>query len=122
MAYRILVQGVRQQSVYSAEIQVVLVAVASKGPVIPVTYDLYQNYPNPFNPSTTIRFDLPVEAPVPIIVYSAIGQKIAVLVDDRLPAGQHEVRFDASMLPSGVYFYSMRAGEFVRNRKLLLLK
>ncbi|MBK7259595.1 MAG: CotH kinase family protein [Ignavibacteriae bacterium] len=122
MAYRVRALGTRGQFELSPELLIVLSAIGTEESVIPTAFDLSQNYPNPFNPSTTIRFDLPVESPVVITVYSTIGQRIAVLVDDRLPAGRHELRFDASSLPSGVYFYSMRAGEFVRHRKLMLVK
>lgn len=122
VAYRVKALGSRGQSQLSSEIQVVLAGTGSEEPVVPATFELFQNYPNPFNPSTTVRFDLPVESPVVITVYSAIGQRVTVLVDEDLPAGRHEVRFDATSLPTGVYFISMRAGEFVRNRKLMLVK
>jgi hypothetical protein len=122
VAYRVRALGTRAQYLLSSEIQVVLVGTGSDGPAIPTAFELFQNYPNPFNPSTTVRFDLPVESPVVITVYSSIGQRVAVLVDELLSAGRHEVRFDATSLPSGVYFTSMRAGEFVKNRKLMLVR
>ena len=120
--YRVCVTGPRSQSITSAELPMDLTGAALAGAVIPTSYALYQNYPNPFNPSTSIRFDLPRSSTVSIIVYSAIGQRIAVLVDGERPAGRHEVRFDAAGLPSGVYIFSMRAGEFVQHRKLMLLR
>ncbi len=122
VVYRIRALGTRAQSAVTAELPIVLLAVDAPEPEIPTRFDLCQNYPNPFNPSTTIRFDLPVESSVSITVFSMIGQRIAVLVDERMPAGRHEVRFDAASLPSGVYFYSMRAGDFVQHRKLMLVK
>lgn len=122
LVYRIRALGARGQSALTAELPIVLAAVDSREPVIPTQFDLCQNYPNPFNPSTTIRFDLPVASPVTITVFSMIGQRVTVLVDGELPAGRHEVRFDAASLPSGVYFYTMRAGNFVQHRKLMLVK
>lgn len=122
VAYRLRIIGVRGQEMLTPEITVMLLAVGDRGGEIPAVFDLAQNYPNPFNPSTTIRFDLPVHSPVVLTVYSMLGQRIAVLVNEELPAGRHEVRFDASSLPSGVYVYSMQAGSFIRHRKLLLLR
>ena len=122
VVYRVRALGARGQSALTAELPIVLSATDSREPVIPTQFDLCQNYPNPFNPSTTIRFDLPVRSPVTVTVFSMIGQRIAVLVDGELPAGRHEVRFDAASLPSGVYLYSMRAGDFVQHRKLMLVK
>ncbi len=89
---------------------------------IPVAYLLYQNYPNPFNPSTTIRYGLPHKSNVSLAVFNTLGQQVATLVQGDQEAGYHEVRFDASGLSSGVYFYRLQAGTFVETRKLLLLR
>jgi hypothetical protein len=83
---------------------------------------LDQNYPNPFNPTTTIRYGLPQSAPVSLVVYNTLGQQVAMLVEGEQEAGYHEVRFDASGLASGVYLYRIRAGDFVRTRKLLVVR
>jgi hypothetical protein len=83
---------------------------------------LSQNYPNPFNPSTTIKFELPKSTMVRLSVYDMLGREVSVLVNERREAGVHEVKFDASGLSSGVYFYRLTAGTFVQARKLLLLK
>jgi hypothetical protein len=87
----------------------------------PVRFDLLQNYPNPFNPSTIIRYDLPSAAVVNLTVYSVLGQEVANLVNDTEEAGYHDVRFDGSGLASGVYFYRLRASDYVATKKLLLL-
>ncbi len=87
-----------------------------------VTYELYQNYPNPFNPSTVIRFRIPERNYVQLTVYNPLGQKVTQLVDEELNPGYYEMRFDALQLPSGVYIYRLRAGEYVESKKLLLLK
>jgi hypothetical protein len=97
---------------------------------VPTEYYLSQNYPNPFNPSTTIGYGLPERSLVSIAVYNTLGQQVAQLVNGEIEAGFHEARFDASALPSGVYFYRMQtrqstdgqAREIVSTRKFLLLK
>jgi len=90
--------------------------------LVPVTARLEQNYPNPFNPATTIRFAIPYNENVKLTVYNVLGQEVAVLVDDYKQAGSYEVTFDASHLPSGMYTYRIEAGDFVRVKKLMLVK
>ncbi|MEX0845793.1 MAG: cohesin domain-containing protein [Balneolaceae bacterium] len=89
---------------------------------IPDHFDLLQNYPNPFNPVTQIRFDLPQAADVKIEVYSMLGQKVATLTDMRYAAGKHKVQFEAGALSSGMYIYRIKAGDFVKSKKLTLIK
>jgi hypothetical protein len=86
---------------------------------------LLQNYPNPFNPTTAISFQLSAISEVTLKVYNVLGQEVAVLIDnERMESGEYEVQFDASGLPSGVYFYRLNVnnGEFVQTKKLLLMK
>ena len=83
---------------------------------------LHQNYPNPFNPSTTIKFELPKSSDVRLSVFDMLGREVSVLVNERRDAGVHEVKFDASGFSSGVYFYRLRAGDFVETRKLVLVR
>ena len=90
--------------------------------VIPDHYELSQNYPNPFNPATTIRYGLPSRSHVTLAVFNTLGQHVATLVQKEQEPGYHEVEFDASRLPSGVYLYRLLAGEFVETRKVLLLR
>lgn len=95
--------------------------------LIPSAYALEQNYPNPFNPSTTIRYALPNDANVTLKVYDITGREVATLVSEQKKAGTYEIRFDARngsgrILSSGVYFYQIRAGEYVQTRKFVLLK
>ncbi len=94
-------------------------------------FELAQNYPNPFNPTTTISYSLPVTSgveasrfggTVALHVFNSLGQKVATLVNKKQAPGEYSVRFDASDLPSGVYFYTLRAGEFVTTKKMILLK
>jgi len=90
--------------------------------VIPAQFALYQNYPNPFNPSTTIEFDLPQPSSVRLIVYDVLGKEIVHLVDDVRSAGHYALRLDASLMPSGIYFYRLSAGGFSHVRKLVVLR
>ncbi len=83
---------------------------------------LFQCFPNPFNPSTTIRYGLPEQAAIELAVYNTLGQQVALLQNGEQEAGYHEVRFDGSGLSSGVYFYRLRAGDFVETRRLLMIR
>ncbi len=88
----------------------------------PIEFTLKQNYPNPFNPSTTISFTLAGTQYTSLKVYDLLGREVSVLVDEVRSIGNHEVRFDASALSSGVYLYELRAGDFVQTQKMLLVK
>ena len=89
---------------------------------IPNDYLLFQNYPNPFNPSTTISYQIPIEAFVTIKVYDILGNEIEILTNEYIPAGVHEVMFDAADLSSGMYFYRIKANEFEQMNKMILIK
>lgn len=86
------------------------------------TYALDQNYPNPFNPSTTIRFGLKEAGNVRLAVYNSLGQEVTTLVNEYRPAGNYEVQFNASQLPSGMYFYTIKSNNFSVSKKMTLLK
>jgi hypothetical protein len=88
----------------------------------PSTFVLSQNYPNPFNPSTMISYQLPENNHVTVSVFDAIGREVVALVNEVQEAGIYSVQFDASRLSSGLYFYQMRAGKFIENKKMMLLK
>lgn len=88
----------------------------------PTEYELAQNFPNPFNPSTVIRFSIPLSGEVSLEVFNIMGEKIQTLVSGNLSAGNHEVIFDATGFPSGLYLYRLNAGESVTVKKMLLLK
>lgn len=85
-------------------------------------YYLAQNFPNPFNPSTKINFGLKKSSNVEINVYNILGNKVATLVNEFKPAGNHSVLFNAKNLSSGIYFYKIVTNEFVQTRKMLMLK
>ena len=88
----------------------------------PLTLQLEQNFPNPFNPSTKIRYQVAENDFVSLKVYDLLGNEVATLVNEVKPAGNYEVKFDASSLPSGTYFYKLQAGLLVETKKMLLLK
>jgi photosystem II stability/assembly factor-like uncharacterized protein len=88
----------------------------------PTSYELYQNYPNPFNPSTVISYQLPVSSDVTLKIYDILGNQIRTLVAEYKPAGKYEMEFNAKALPSGVYFYQLKAGEFISTKKMIFLK
>ncbi len=85
-------------------------------------YILDQNYPNPFNPETVISWQLAVGSPVKITVYNPAGQEVALLVDERKPAGRHSIKFNASNLASGIYYYQLQAGNYQEVKKMILMK
>jgi hypothetical protein len=89
---------------------------------MPHQYALYNNYPNPFNPSTTIKYDLPKETNVKLKVYDILGKEVTTLVSSKQKAGTYSVRFDASNLANGVYFFRLDAGDFSKTQKMILLK
>jgi hypothetical protein len=89
---------------------------------VPVDFVLRQNYPNPFNPTTRIDFGLPETAAVSMTVYDVMGRPVARLVDEVKTRGYHSVDFDASKLPSGIYFVRLLTGNEARSIKMTLLK
>ena len=89
---------------------------------IPSSFNLSQNYPNPFNPSSSIRWQSPIGSHQTLKIFDILGNEIVTLVNEYKSAGKYEIEFDASSLPSGVYFYQLRAGEFISTKKMILLK
>jgi hypothetical protein len=85
-------------------------------------YELSQNYPNPFNPNTVISYSLPSATNVKLIVYNTLGQTIKVLESGYKNAGNYSINFNASDLPSGIYFYKLEAGKYTQIKKMILIK
>jgi len=85
-------------------------------------YKLYQNYPNPFNPSTTITFSLPQNSKVSLKVYDILGNLITTLLNDEKAEGFHKIKFNSANLSSGIYFYKLEAGNYMKTEKMIILK
>ena len=90
--------------------------------MLPTEFALKQNYPNPFNPTTDLRFDVPRESFVKLVVYNVMGQEVATVVNERMTAGRHRVTFNAGTLPTGMYLVKMDADGFSGVSKMMLLK
>jgi N-acetylmuramoyl-L-alanine amidase len=89
---------------------------------IPFAYNLEQNYPNPFNPSTSIRFSVPEAAFVKVIITDVLGREVATLINEELNSGNYSLTFNASELSSGIYLYTLKAGNHIQTKKMMLLK
>lgn len=98
---------------YSKEIEVVRA---------PTSFSLEQNYPNPFNPTTNIQYAIGNRQTVTLKIYDVLGNEIAALVNEEKPGGEYEVEFNATGLPSGIYFYKLTAGEYNQTQKMIYLK
>ncbi len=92
--------------------------------VVPDNFSLSQNYPNPFNPSTRINYELRNTNYVTLKVFDLLGKEVASLVNEKQNAGSYAVDFNSSEfnLPSGIYFYTLNAGEFKETKKMVLVK
>jgi len=104
-----------------------VVSVEDETPNLATEFSLSQNYPNPFNPSTSIQYAVSSKQFVSLKVYDVLGNEITTLVNEELPAGEYEVKFDSrdlihQTLPSGIYFYQLKTGSFIQTKKMLLLK
>jgi len=109
-------------AVLSGGIDFVVDAGSGEATEIPVEYSLLQNYPNPFNPSTKIEFKIPASGLVTLKVYDLLGREVTTLISEELQPGNYAVNFDAVSLSSGIYFYTLTAGDFVSTKKMILLK
>ena len=102
--------------------------VQNGGNLIPTQYALYQNYPNPFNPSTTIKYDLPKETRVKLEIYDILGQRIKTLINnEQQTAGFYQLQWNGKNdfgvpVATGVYFYRIKADNFIKTKKMILLK
>ena len=90
--------------------------------LLPTEFSLSQNYPNPFNPTTSIQYAISSRQLVQLKVYDILGSEVATLVNQEQSVGNYKVDFNASHLSSGVYFYQIKAGEFVQSKKMILIK
>jgi photosystem II stability/assembly factor-like uncharacterized protein len=99
-----------------------IIGIPGGGNYVPSNYELYQNYPNPFNPATTISYYLPRISHVVITIYELTGREVRKYIEGIKPGGHHKLRFTSNGLASGVYFYSIKAGDFTRAKKMVILK
>ena len=88
----------------------------------PAEFSLYQNYPNPFNPSTKITWQSPISSHQTLKIYDVLGNEITTLADEYKEAGRYEVDWNAGNIPSGIYFYQLKAEDFIQTRKIILIK
>ncbi len=86
------------------------------------SFQLSQNYPNPFNPSTTIEFSLPKSSYTTLKIFNLLGEEVATLVSQEVSSGAHRTTWNATNMPSGIYFYRLQAGEFMETKQMLLVK
>ena len=107
---------------FLADYNLIITDVKDKESLIPEVYRLNQNYPNPFNPSTKIKFSIPELSYVTIKIFDILGNEIETLINNEKPSGSYELTWNAGNLPSGIYFYQLKAGEFVETKKMILLK
>jgi len=99
-----------------------VVSVEDETPNLPTEFSLSQNYPNPFNPSTMIKYAISSGQYATLKVYDVLGNEVATLINEEKSPGTYEVEFTAKGLPSGIYFYQLKAGRFIQTKKLVLLK
>ena len=102
--------------------KLIITGIAADHNEIPTEFSLAQNYPNPFNPSTKISWQLPVGSLATLKIYDILGREVATLVNEYRQAGKYETEFNAETLPSGVYFYQLKAGKYLNTKKMILLK
>ncbi|MBE2228473.1 MAG: T9SS type A sorting domain-containing protein [Ignavibacteria bacterium] len=100
-----------------------VIGISGNQGTIPQSFSLGQNYPNPFNPATKIKYDVPLAGGfTKLIIYDLLGREVATLVNAQLPPGSYEAMWNASNHPSGVYLYTLTAGEYRETKKMILLK
>jgi len=99
-----------------------LVGVTNNNSLVPENYSLRQNYPNPFNPTTNIQFSIPKDGFVSLRIFNSAGQLVQTGADGFMSAGSYNVDFDGTQLSSGIYFYTLVAGDFKETKKMILIK
>lgn len=118
----LIANAVSAQDIFDNNFRIITKLESSSNSVNLSRYILNQNYPNPFNPETTISFFLHKAGLVKLKVYDTLGQKVVTLINGNKSAGEHKVIFNASFLPSGVYYYRLEIGGFEQVKKMLFLK
>ena len=103
-----------------------MLAIDEERNTLPKQFALHDNYPNPFNPNSTIRFDLPKDIDVSIIIYNLLGQKVKTIDKSQMNAGFHSITWNGTnnygaQVSAGMYFYQLRTSDFVKTKKMVLL-
>ncbi len=114
--------GTASYSVYRRPLDEIITGIKPISEQLPSHYSLKQNYPNPFNPSTNIRYDLPKNGFVKLVVFDALGREVETLVNENQQVGVYEATFNASQYSSGVYYYKLTSGDFLETKKMMLVK
>ncbi|MBT8383165.1 MAG: T9SS type A sorting domain-containing protein, partial [Ignavibacteria bacterium] len=106
------------------ESNVIILSIENKEEQIhnPQSFLLFQNYPNPFNPATTIKFEIPKRTYTSLKIFNVLAKEVTTLLEEEKAPGRYEIKFDASSLSSGVYFYQLKAEDYIETKKMLLLK
>lgn len=117
-----LFAAVSVRGVWKRPLSEILTGINDKPTETLACFVLHQNYPNPFNPRTYISFSLPSRSFVSLKVFDALGREVSILLSEELPAGNYSRQWNATGLPSGVYFYRLQAGSFSDTKKLVLLR
>jgi len=99
-----------------------LIGIQITGTTVPAKFNLYQNYPNPFNPVSRIKFDIPQSGFVKLAVYDILGKEVSLIVNQYLGEGSYTADLNASVLSSGIYFYTLRSGNYLTTKKMILAK
>lgn len=121
-SYRVFAKNADTVSAYSNIAVVNVSTLVNSDNSIPSKFELSQNYPNPFNPATILSYQVAMNDYVTLKVYNTLGEEIVTLVHEEKSAGTYKVKFNAGNLPSGIYFYQLRAGSLVQTKKMILLK
>ena len=109
-------------TIYRRELTEMITSIDDKKAELPNQIHLSQNYPNPFNPTTIITFDIPARSHITLTIFDLLGNEVSTLLSKELSAGTHSYQWNATGFPSGVYFYQLRAGSYIKTKKLLYLK
>ena len=117
-----LFAGVTKMGVWRRSLEGMMLPVEDDKSNLPNEYSLMQNYPNPFNPSTSINYKISKPCPVQLRVFDLLGREMAVLVNEEKSAGSYNVSFNASHLPSGIYYYQLKTASYCETKKMVFLK
>jgi photosystem II stability/assembly factor-like uncharacterized protein len=114
--------GTKSTSLWKRQLSELVTSAHAVETTLPRTFSLGQNFPNPFNPSTTISFSLPSSSFVTLKIFDVMGREAATVVSEEMPAGNYSRHWNASIFPSGMYFYRLHAGAYSETKRLILVK